>query len=318
MKARKKPVIIFGPPRSGTTWLANVLSANGNINYIHEPDNEKNNFLAYVRKNKLNRFPYLREDDSEKHFVQLFRTSLYGKPIRNESKLNVMLMRVAGINKETIENEIQNNSKKGPRIRVAELLSQLKSLQVTSGKRRIIKSVHAHLSIPFLQKHLDFIPLIIVRHPASVIASHIKLQMPDANREIFNDERIKKDFLLPYLTKIEKLNTDLEYFALQISIFHHVLSKYIKNNSLEFITHEDLCMNPLEKFKSMYQKLKLEWNYKAEQFIDSHNQSGKDAYDIYRNCDELNQKWKKTFTKSETRQIEKAYTILPNDFNYTF
>ncbi len=318
MTKNKKPVIIFGPPRSGTTWLANVLSANEETTYIHEPDNEKNNYLAYILKNKLRRFPYIKENEKEVNYLKLFDLSLSGKPLPNESKLNALLMKIADKNKEKIEKEIPDKPNKTFRIRLAKLVVQLKNLHASSNKRRIIKSVHAHLSIPFLQKHLNFTPFIIVRHPAAVIASHMKLKMPDADRKIFNDPKIKNDFLVDYQSEINELETALEYFALQISIFHHILNIFINKFSYDFITHEELCKEPLERFKSIYKKLGLTWNSDVEQFIIKHNQQGKDGYDIYRNCEAMNQKWKKTFSKEQSKQIEKAYTILPNDFGYSF
>lgn len=55
-------ILVAGVPRSGTSWVAKVLSFNKSIKLINEPDNEHNNLIAYIYKQKLPRFPYLRPD----------------------------------------------------------------------------------------------------------------------------------------------------------------------------------------------------------------------------------------------------------------
>ncbi len=320
MKILKKQIFITGPPRSGTTWIANVLSSSGNTDYIHEPDNEKNNFLAFLYKINLPRFPYIRENEDNKEYKKLFQKALLGNFIKSGTYYNQFLLKINRLNKDRIEAMLNNNKHQNKILLKTsiELITIKDLLTINNKKQKIIKSVHALLSIPFIMRNFDILPLFIVRHPLSVISSYIKLQIHDANRSIYKNQKIKEDFLLPYQKQINEMKTNLELNALQISIFHHIISKYIKRYNYNFVKHEDMCLNPLDKFKMLFKKTGIQWSISTENFIKKHNQSGVSGYDIYRSTRKLADNKKLQFSKDEINQIRKGYSILPNDFGYLF
>ena len=80
----KKPIILFGLPRSGTTWVSQILTANDDWVYIHEPDNEKISPIAWIGKNNLHRFPYLTPQDIEEQFFHMWRLIFSGTWMRSK------------------------------------------------------------------------------------------------------------------------------------------------------------------------------------------------------------------------------------------
>ena len=48
---------MVGPPRSGTTWIAQAIRHGAGCRYVHEPDNERYSPLALRLKAGLGRFP---------------------------------------------------------------------------------------------------------------------------------------------------------------------------------------------------------------------------------------------------------------------
>ena len=90
---KRKPIVIFGLPRSGTTWLANTLAQSVGVQYVVEPDNEGTTFLGYFYKRGLGRFPYFRVGEEPKGYLKLFKRALFGDFITYESKMNNLLFK---------------------------------------------------------------------------------------------------------------------------------------------------------------------------------------------------------------------------------
>jgi hypothetical protein len=56
-------ILVIGPPRSGTTWVEQVLGRATSARVVHEPDNETCNPFALRAKTPLGRFPVLAPGD---------------------------------------------------------------------------------------------------------------------------------------------------------------------------------------------------------------------------------------------------------------
>ena len=67
------PILIVGLPRSGTTWVGEVLSSARNTYYVFEPDNEGLSPLAWLCKKDIHRFPYLVAKDESADYHLLWR-----------------------------------------------------------------------------------------------------------------------------------------------------------------------------------------------------------------------------------------------------
>src|SRR5581483_1257337 len=56
-------ILVIGPPRSGTTWVEQVLGRAAGARVVHEPDNETCSPFALRAKATLGRFPVLAAGD---------------------------------------------------------------------------------------------------------------------------------------------------------------------------------------------------------------------------------------------------------------
>ena len=74
-----KPILVCGIPRSGTTWLGQILSLSQNCIYVHEPDDEKKYMSAFKLKEDIHRFPYLTRKDKNNQYRKLWVNSFWGK-----------------------------------------------------------------------------------------------------------------------------------------------------------------------------------------------------------------------------------------------
>jgi len=308
---KRKPIVIFGLPRSGTTWLAKTLAEAEGVQYVVEPDNEGTNFLGYFYKRGLERFPYFRVGEESSNYSKLFERALFGDYITYESGVNNLLYKSNFISLSLVKKRFL---KKGKNRKAVFNWDWILPKNVTPKKEeiRLVKTVHATLNIPFLMHQFDFEPLIIFRHPAAIIASQLKLKLTDSDQDVFKNIKLREDFLQPFLKKMDTEKTPLERMGMQVGIFHFVISKFIKQYNYNFILHEDLCENPIAEFQQLFKNFNLKWETKIENFIDSNNKSG-EGFDYQRISKNEKDKWKKDWSKEQLEEIKRGYSIFPNE-----
>ena len=319
----RKPILIVGTPRSGTTWTANILARAPETVNVHEPDNERTSYLGYLNKMYSHRMPYLNEIHSDAEYHQLFDRAFNKIFPSANTQINKVAFKFSGLNPRKVEKEIQrkvNDIKLLGKVNMTyphkasyHLFKYLlyPNFKPIVKKRRIVKSVHSGLALHFLRKYFDFRLVLVFRHPASVVASYIRLRSEDGNRVVFEQSGLKEDFLQQYMHRLKELKTPLSLMGFQIAIFYYYWENMLlKGNDMLVLEHEDLCVQTEEKFKKIYESLDLEWNEKVVSYIQGHNKEG-EGYDINRIAkNELN-KWKNQLTSAQIKEIRKGYNILP-------
>jgi hypothetical protein len=292
-----KPIFISGVPRSGTTWVATVLGSGKDIRLLTEPDNEKYSYLAKQWKKSLYRFPFGDSATESDQLFNFFEQILKGAYPNNQSYINHIL------------NKISTGDKKGNElfVRMKDLTLEkekilpgrpnlLTSILYTLTKdfwlrknQLVIKSVHSGLCLPFITHHFQPKTVLIYRHPANIISSCLE----------------------PYQSQIDSLNDPLSFMGLQIGIFYYLWEKQIESNSDWYeITHEELCINPEKKYKSLFEAIGLPWTQSVETKIKNMNKPGT-GFKPNRITSNLIDKWKTALTSDQIIKIQKGYSILP-------
>ena len=311
----KKDILIVGPPRSGTTWVGKVLSVNDGVKYVHEPDNERVKLLGYYYKNGLHRFPYLKPKSKNNNYLKLFKKALKRKYLFNEDTYNYAFYKVLGISKEQIENELGEDgfNKKNRKLNIRIVKRFFEIFYLPDKSRKVVKSVHACLSVPYLDQNFDVDVLVIIRNPFAVVSSYIRMKMPEADRYLYKHPKVWNDFIKPYEKNFNELSTPLEFYGFQIGLFHHVLKKHVEENKLLLVKYEEFYPDPSSKFKELYQQLGLKWTSKVEKVITQSNKVGK-GYNTNRDIKKQFFDWQKHLTKEHIEQIKKGYNVFDNQF----
>ena len=319
----KEPILIVGTPRSGTTWIASILSRAPKTIYIHEPDNERTSYLGYLNKRHCHRMPYLNENHSNLQYCQLFDQAFH-KPFPSaNTQINKVAFKFSGLNPRKVEKQIQG---KIDDIRYTGRVNQPYSYRASynmfkkllypdvkffNHKRRIIKSVHSGFAIQFLKKHFDFRLVLVFRHPANVIASYIRMKSEEGNRHVFHQPDLMNDLLQRYAHRLKELDSPLSLMGFQVALFYYYWESIIlKSEEALVLEHEDLCVQTEDKFGKIYESLDLEWNDKVVSYIQRHNKEG-EGYEINRLAKKELNKWKNKLTSVQIGEIQKGYSILP-------
>ena len=292
-------ILLAGVPRSGSSWTARVLAQSPGTILVREPDNEKNYRPAQRAKHNLHRFPYIPRDHDNRDF-HLFWQKVFEKDLSPSNPLFAKLYRIGSdlLSKTTGKHYAFKCRDFHPSGNMNE-------------KTRIIKSVHAGLSLPYLNENFRPKILIIFRHPASIVASCLRLKLPDGNREVFRQTALVTDFLEPYMSTIETLSDPLALMGLQVAIFYHVWERQMDQYPQWITTtHEDLCEESASKFRRLYDQLGLPWRDEIAAYIDRHNTGG-GGYEIRRVASQVVDQWKTELSAQQIRSVRQGYGILP-------
>ena len=314
-----KPIFISGVPRSGTTWIAKVLGSDQKVRLLSEPDNEKYSFIARQWKQSLHRYPYGDIQGNYDQTQNYYKAIFSGRFPINRSWINHLLNNLFQYNsvkneKHIIEKELRLMNKSS-QITSQRLLTDLLYYLTLDGwkfqkKRLIIKSVHSGLCLPLIEHHFNPTIILMLRHPANIIASCLELNIQDANRKIFNRPELS-GLISQYKNQINQLNDPLSYMGLQIGIFYYLWGNLLNNHKNWIVkTHEDLCEDPIEKYRLLYNELNLNWNNNIITKISNMNKPGK-GFKTFRVLEDLKNKWKKTLNRDQIIKIQKGYSILP-------
>lgn len=315
-----RPIFVSGIPRSGSTWLAKVLCSGGDLKYIHEPDNERHTYSAYYYKQNLPRFPFLREKDEDSRKIKkLFNHAFYHSYFGMGSFSNKVLFKLSNFDKEIIE---VNLKEKGiiPKnlFRNVRWLYHFLPKEVQSNDARLVKSVHSILSLEYILKEFNVSPVIIIRHPASIVSSCIELDNPDIDRKIYTNKSLMNYLFGDDLPDWSELKSIESLAGFQVAIFYKLIYKMRQeNDNILLVQHEDLAEFPLEKFQSLFDKLNLTFNDTVINFINKNNKKG-DGYDINRVSNETIDVWKSRLNDQQIQDIAKGYNLFPSSYYKNF
>ncbi len=322
-----RPILVAGLPRSGTTWVARILTYLPWTRYIHEPDNEHNNLLAYLYKQDQPRYPFLTADDTRNSYYGIYKNAFSGRYWYAYSRIVRMFKKTLRFDYDYAENHIQRkqlhlynggqakarNGTEPYRAKTIKIFWNLFNTlnPIRHSHRILVKSVHASLALPFLYQHFSPHIVYLYRHPANLVASYKKLDLNDRWRDIFENKRLLENYLSPFLYEVKKLEHPLARAAAQIGAIYYVVEQQkINYPQWIMVKHETLCSSPIKEFKKLNRKLELPWTKGIKSYIDELNREG-EGFSTYRKAHKQIDKWKRKLDKREIEAVRRGYSIFP-------
>lgn len=330
--SNKDMIMVAGVPRSGTSWVSRILSMADSTTYYYEPDNEHNSLLGYIHKQDLHRFPYLRPQEEKNGLYTIYKNTLADRYMFDYSKGSLLIKKLLGVNLNSTELEVvrkchhldrEKNGKPLFSLRQRMKVQTVKSLfylfqnferhNKTKGIP-LIKSVHSILALPYLQSFFDMKTVLILRHPANIVSSHLRLDNQDIYRNIFCQDALVQDYLQPYIDEIKSLQDPLEKAGSQVAAFYHVLAQQLQNHpEWIVVNHEQFCREPLKEFHDLYNRLGLKWSEEVEEKISEMNRDG-EGYTPARVAERQINKWKRELEPEQVKKIQRGYSTIKPSF----
>jgi hypothetical protein len=300
----KKPILVTGCARSGTTFAGRMISKAPFVRYIHEPFRisaspcrcgiKFDYWYFYVSKHNQSRY--------QTHIShQIFHPFNYWN-FRN------LLGEIAGC--ESARNAV----------------SLLKRQFISFfSNRAVIKDPLALFSAEWLEAAYNMDVIVMIRHPAAVVSSYKALNWSHPFSHFLNQPELISEHLQPFEDEIREYsaaeNRDIiDQCSLLWKLTHFQIKQLQETHrNWLFVRHEDLSEDPMRGFELIFRHLGLEFTTKAKKEIQKHSAATNptdpyDRYSIKRNSRDSIRIWEKRLTSVEIERIKNAVGDIARHF----
>ncbi len=301
------PLLVAGAPRTGTTWIAQVLASAGDVAWINEPDNEWPNVFALKAKLRLGRFPALTADDRAPAYEELWGRSFRGM---SEGRYQTALAWKLDQKDLTMRDLWRcmcdhANPRLSPRLRLLSMVARPPSHRA-DGRRVMVKSVHAPLAVEWIWTRFRPTTVVVLRHPLNVIASWIELGWGgcalDTNPRLW--DRFGDRWRLP---RLDPDPTQTQRLAWEAGLFTTALREGADRHPEWIVaSHEDLCADPGSTFRDLFERVAFPWSSQVEAFLAESNRPG-DGWSTQRIAAEQPDRWRHRLTEA---QLDEIWSVL--------
>ncbi len=297
----KRPILVTGPHRSGSTWVGKMIASSPDVEYIHEPFNidprsgicggQFDNWFAYVcETNSSAYYDYLRQCFN-------FKYPLASKIAKNRDPKSMMgALRDYG--NFTFKRMLH--------------------------KRPLVKDPIAVFSTEWLAQTFNMDVIILIRHPAAFAGSIKQANWSHPFHHFLNQPMLMRDHLSEFAAEIEAFSVReqdiVDQAILLWNIIHSTIRRYKKDHKeWYFVRHEDISRNPVEEFRALFQKVNLAYSRavqnKIVKFSQSRNSSKiDDLLSIERDSVANIWSWKNRLTTEEIDRVREGTKYISSSF----
>jgi Sulfotransferase family len=303
-----RPLVIAGMPRSGTSWTKQVLECDPHAFSIMEPDSEGHRASAIWAKRQAGRFPVLSPGDHDDHYRRLWSWILEGA--RESPRLQLAAKIHTVVKPAERKRYLQGGS--STKMSLAAALARNpddRRNPALDGHRLLVKTVHAPLSIEWLASEFDIDVLVLLRHPGSILASWISVDMNDQYVPFHDNPAVRRlaaewEVPLPGPDHLERLIWQIGILltGLERAAAHH------PNWTVR--THEQLCRQPVQEFQRLYRDLGLQWSDGAAANLAGNDRPGT-GFNTQRVAAELPDDWKRRLTGHQASELQRVLAGFP-------
>jgi hypothetical protein len=242
----KRPILVTGSHRSGTTWTGRMLCATGEAGYIHEPFNPK-------RRPGWggDRFPYW--------FMYVNE--------RNESFYRPVVDRALAFRYPVRDNLAALRKPRGVGLFALDVARSLRPRLLRA--RPLIKDPIALFSAEWLARTYDMDVVVMIRHPVAFASSIKRLNW----RFEFRDWLAQDDLVDDHLARWHQEMHDA--WAGKVDVIQHAIVMWnaihdvvdglrARHPEWSFVRYEDLAGAPVDGFRALYESCGLTWSTEAE------------------------------------------------------
>lgn len=303
-------ILVFGSPRSGTTWLGKIFDSHPETLYRHEPDSVEraahipllvpSEQIDGLREKALD---YVARISSVKTSKVNGKYPLFAKTYNNEIERNI---------KELIVLYAKFMEKFGVSTSIPDFIFNKKA----KGTRLVWKSIESVGRLGLFARVLPSCrAILILRHPCGHIASILRgealgrFQSRDPASE---DYGILELILATEQAKSRGLDmaaframSPVERLAWRWVVFNEkAMVDTATLNNCRAIRYEDLCVNPLAVVRSLFDFAELSWSEQTYNFIKESTERDSISYhSLFKNPARSVSKWRDELSRTDIEAI---------------
>ncbi len=239
----KKPILVTGAHKSGTTWTGKAIALSKRVAYLHEPFNINPTPGVGLLNFDL-WFKYI-DDNVDNNDVKM----------KLERILNFRFSLLSEIRTVNTLKSFYNFIKSWVKFTV---------IKLGRNKRTLMKDPIAVMSAEWLHQTFDMDVVVLIRHPASFVSSIKRYGLSHPFRHFLRQPRLMENKLSYFEKEIKEFSESTKSLVdqgiLLWRIIYRVVQQYRKRNEgWIFIRQEDLSSDPLVQFGNIYDNLDLDY-----------------------------------------------------------
>lgn len=249
----RRPILVTGMPRSGTSWTGRMLEFSGRVVYVNEPMNPQHppgHSPGVLAADVQHQFQYI-ADGIDAEFRSAFADSarLRYRPIA----------------------ELRRNHAPYDLARLVKYAVAFGAGR-RAGRRAMFDDPYAVLSTAWFARRLDADVVVLIREPAGVVSSWLRFGWDMDFAELLGQARLMSDHLEPFRAEMESQRAGdsdaLTRVALLWKVIHSVVeSMRLQTPGIRVVRHEDLAADPVGRFSQLYADLGLPLTDRATESI---------------------------------------------------
>jgi hypothetical protein len=247
----RRPILLTGMPRSGTTWVARILTASGEVGHVNEPFN-----LAVspgtLRVPADHWYAYVTAQNEDRYLPALTRLLEFEYPLVRE------LRRCRS------------------RTDVLHTLKWWRDFVRSRGRRPLVKEPHAIFSSEWFAERLGSDVVVMIREPLAVVSSWKRLEWSFDFTNLLEQPALMRDWLAPFeaeMTAALSPDRDLvDRVALLWRVIHSVAADE-RFPAVRLIRHEDLSRDPVHGYAQLYEALDLTFTDTVAKVVEASSSS---------------------------------------------
>jgi hypothetical protein len=235
-------VLVVGQFRSGTTWLSHVVGAPP-VRYIHEPDNFRDDRFAWAATLGLGFMPSLEVGDEAPAYRRLWQLAFAG----GWPDLRRLRMLRRASESRYVPRPL--------RIKLALAAARLATEAASPPPTVLVKTVFAGLSTEWLAHEFDPAMVIVWRHPLNIVPAWIERGYPAEALNALKALRTRFERTEVWPPPAGESLESTTWAACAIGVI--LLEAASRHPDWLVISHEELCVDPLVAFRSVFAGLGL-------------------------------------------------------------
>ncbi len=307
----KNPILLFGMPRSGTTWLGKVFDSHPDTLYRHEPDS------GGALDDLLPMFPDPAEAEHYRTAIaRFFQTLPTNRSIRVAGKLPLFPKSYQRPFAHQIRLGFVPSAKVLSRWISVESLPEFVANDRAATIRLVWKSIESLGRLGTLARVVPDARVIhIVRHPCGYVSSVLSGEaaglMPGA---VSASEDYGILELLLQTDGARRRGLDIAYFR-KMQPVERLAWRWLLYNEKALaelsdlpnacsVRYEDLCRDPVGGYRSLFEFSGLDWSEQSAAFVDASTHSEKSAYfSVFKNPERAAFGWKSKLAEEDQARI---------------
>lgn len=256
-------VLLAGTARSGSTWAANVLGHAAGARSVYEPDGPISDVLGAMVARRLGEFPVLSPDERSPWYQLVWELAFAGGWPWDR----VETARAAGRRLVRVPPQIRDYIIAG----LATGTSHLRH----SPQHVIVKSVNSAFTLEWIERHYAPKVVVLRRNPLNVVSSWVVLHT-GTDEAIGTNSYIQEAYLRPLgLKSPARGSSPVRIAAWNVGLLMTVLKQTAADHpDWIIVSHDDLCLDPVTKFRALIDRVGLEWTAGVERYLDKSDDPG--------------------------------------------